>query len=78
MSNQKASTEEKEVLEKYLLQFLNIEKRFPLLPGVKNTSAIAGLMGLEESELLKLREGFEKNAKKRGITARAYYHLWQK
>lgn len=63
MTDNKASKEEKEVLEKYLLQFLNLEKRFPLLPGINNTEAVAHLMGLEEEELIKLRNRFEQNAK---------------
>lgn len=67
MTNKKASEEEKEVLEKYLLQFLNIEKRFPLLPGIENSAAVANLMGLEEEELLKLRKRFKKNAKEAAI-----------
>jgi lysophospholipase L1-like esterase len=66
MSN-KANEREKEALEKYLLQFLNIEKRFPLLPGIKNSEAIAGLMGLDVSELLSLRENFKENAKKASL-----------
>jgi len=67
MSDYKASEEEKEVLEKYLLQFLNLEKRFPLLPGIKNTDAMAGLMGLETSELKKLRDRFQANAKQAAV-----------
>lgn len=67
MTDHKASEEEKEVLEKYLLQFLNLEKRFPLLPGIKNKEAIAGLMGLEVDELEKLRGRFESNAKQAAI-----------
>ncbi len=63
MTDHKASKEEKEVLEKYLLQFLNLEKRFPLLPGINNTEAVAHLMGLEGEELIKLRNRFEQNAK---------------
>lgn len=59
----RASEGEKEVLEKYLLQFLNLEKRFPLLPGIDNTGAMAGLFGLEESELVKLRDRFRQNAR---------------
>jgi len=62
MSEHKATKEEKEVLEKYLLQFLNLEKRFPLLPGIQNTEAMARLVGLDEDEFLKLRERFKKNA----------------
>jgi lysophospholipase L1-like esterase len=67
MSEYKASEEEKEVLEKYLLQFLNLEKRYPLLPGIQNIDAIAGLMGLETNELKKLRSRFESNAKQAAI-----------
>lgn len=67
MANKKASEEEKEVLEKYLLQFLNIEKRFPLLPGIEDTAAVANLMGLEEEEFLKLRKRFKKNAHEAAI-----------
>lgn len=67
MSNHKATEEEKEVLEQYLLQFLNLEKRFPLLPGIKNEQAIAGLMGLEVEELNKLRDRFTSNAKQAAI-----------
>ena len=63
----KASNTEKEALEKYLLQFLNIEKRFPLLPGIYNEDAIAGLMGLEEEELNKLRERFYENAREAAL-----------
>ncbi len=67
MSDYKASEEEKEVLEKYLLQFLNLEKRFPLLPGIENQEAMAGLMGLEPEELQKLRDRFASNAKEAAI-----------
>src|SRR5690625_5697863 len=62
-SRKKATEKEKEALEKYLLQFLNIEKQFPLLPGVQNIDAVAGLMGMETEELLKLISLFEENAR---------------
>lgn len=67
MSYIKASEEEKKVLEKYLLQFLNLEKRFPLLPGIENTEAMAHLMGLGEDEFLKLRDRFKTNAKEAAL-----------
>lgn len=67
MAKNKASEEEKEVLEKYLLQFLNLEKRFPLLPGIENKDALAQLMGLEEDEFLKLRNRFQQNAKEAAL-----------
>lgn len=63
----KANKKEKEALEKYLLQFLNIEKRFPLLPGIENSEAIAGLMGLELEELLHLRENFKESARRAAL-----------
>lgn len=67
MADNKATKEEKEVLEKYLLQFLNLEKRYPLLPGIENTEAMAHLMGLDEEELLKLRERFKTNAREAAV-----------
>jgi len=63
----KASEEEKEALEKYFIQFLNIEKRYPLLPGIHNSHAMANLFGLETNELEKLRERFRDNAKKAAL-----------
>ncbi len=63
----KATEEEKEVLEKYLLQFLNLEKRFPLLPGRDNTEALANLTGLDEDEFIKLRNRYDENAKQAAI-----------
>ncbi|MFH5833059.1 SGNH/GDSL hydrolase family protein [Halalkalibaculum sp. DA384] len=67
MSNAKASKQEKEVLETYLLQFLNLEKRYPLLPGIRNTDAMAGLLGLEEQELKENRTKFDQNAKEAAL-----------
>lgn len=68
MSNfKKATEEEKEALEKYLLQFMNIEKKFPLLPGITNKSAVANLFGLTEEELNTLRDRFHKNAKEAAL-----------
>lgn len=67
MTQNKATEKEKEALEKYLLQFLNLEKQFPLLPGITNEESIAGLMGLETGELQKLRTLFEENAKEAAL-----------
>lgn len=63
----KATKKEKEALEKYLLQFLNIEKVYPLLPGINNESSIAGLMGIDTDELTHLRDVFDDNAKEAAI-----------
>lgn len=67
MTQHKATEKEKEALEKYLLQFLNLEKHFPLLPGIKNKESVAGLMGLSVDELQNLRELFAENAKESAL-----------
>lgn len=58
----KKNTEEYELL-KYLIQFLNIEKRFPLLPGTKNIKTVANFIGITEDELKEIRSEFDENAK---------------
>lgn len=67
MTEHKATDKEKEALEKYLLQFLNLEKHFPLLPGIKNEESIAGLMGISVDELQNLRSVFAENAKESAL-----------
>ncbi len=67
MTDHKATEKEKEALEKYLLQFLNLEKHFPLLPGIKNEKSIAGLMGISVEELQNLRSIFAENAKESAL-----------
>lgn len=67
MTDNKATEQEKEALEKYLLQFLNIEKKFPLLPGIHNLEALAGLLGIEPDELVRLRSLYKENAKKAAL-----------
>lgn len=67
MAEHKATEKEKEALEKYLLQFLNLEKHFPLLPGIKNEESIAGLMGINVKELQNLRSVFAENAKESAL-----------
>ena len=67
MSKKEATEQEKEALEKYLLQFTNLEKRFPLLPGIGNKGAVAGILGLSETELSDLRDRFRENAKEAAL-----------
>jgi hypothetical protein len=67
MTNHKASENEKEALEKYLLQFLNLEKQFPLLPGIRNPEAVASVIGIERNELDKLRNLFIENTKQASL-----------
>ncbi len=67
MTEHKATEKEKEALEKYLLQFLNLEKHFPLLPGIQNEESVAGLMGVSVEELQNLRSVFAENAKESAL-----------
>lgn len=67
MTEHKATEKEKEALEKYLLQFLNLEKHFPLLPGIQNEESVAGLMGVSVKELQNLRSVFAENAKESAL-----------
>lgn len=67
MKKHKASEKEKEAIEKYLFQFLNLQKQFPLLPGINNKESIAGLMGLDTDEFEKLKDLFNDNAKKAAL-----------
>jgi lysophospholipase L1-like esterase len=46
---------------------LNLEKHFPLLPGIKNEESIAGLMGISVDELQNLRSVFAENAKESAL-----------
>ncbi len=65
--NKDISKEEKEIIKQYLLQFYNLEKRYPLLPGMQNTGAVAKLFGLEEEELKAARTTFDEQAKQAAI-----------
>lgn len=55
--------DDKQALLEYFIQFSNIEKQFPLLPGSKVTKNVAEFIGLEEDELTDARETFEQQAK---------------
>jgi len=67
MTAKKASNEEKDILQSYLLQFLNIEKRFPLLPGKENEAAVAGLIGITKEELQESRRQYDEQAKQAAL-----------
>ena len=67
MNSHTATEEEKEALEKYFVQYLNLEKRYPLLPGIENEEAVAHLMGLDKKELTNLRSRFCKNAREAAV-----------
>lgn len=67
MANNDITDEEKNELLKYLLQFTNLEKRFPLFPGSSNSKANALFMGLNEKLYLEYIHEFDENAKKAAL-----------
>ncbi|MBP3193588.1 SGNH/GDSL hydrolase family protein [Natronogracilivirga saccharolytica] len=56
--------EEKEALLEYLVQFSNIEKRFPLFQGIKDAEAVADFIGLDSDQFQSIRNHFDEQAKK--------------
>jgi len=52
--------EEKEALLEYLVQFSNIEKRFPLFQGIKDPEAVSDFIGIDFEQFKGIRENFDK------------------
>lgn len=52
---------------KYLAQFLNIERQFPLLPGTRDVGIVAKFIGIEPQELIDIRSHFDDQAKKAAL-----------
>ncbi len=67
MKQSRATEKEKEALEKYLFQFLSIGKTYPLLPGIENEESLAGLMGIDTDQYVKLKRTFRENANKAAL-----------
>lgn len=55
--------EEKEALLEYLVQFSNIEKRFPLFQGVEDPEAVADFIGLDYERFQSIRNHFDQNVR---------------
>jgi len=53
-----SKADRKEIL-KYLAQFLNIERQFPLLPGTRDVGIVAKFIGIEPQELIDIRSHFD-------------------
>ncbi len=51
--------EDKEALLEYLVQFSNIEKRFPLFQGIQDPEAVADFIGIDVENLKKIRKSFD-------------------
>ncbi|MCH8569224.1 MAG: SGNH/GDSL hydrolase family protein [Balneolales bacterium] len=56
------SDPEKKALKEYLVPFLNLEKQFPLLPGIRSIDNTAAFIGLSPSELIDQRTTLDENA----------------
>lgn len=54
--------QEKEAIKQFLVPYLNLEKRYPLLPGVKNTEAVASFIGISNAELIETRVAYDQQA----------------
>lgn len=67
MADKKIPDEEKNELLKYILQFMNLEKRYPLFPGSGNSRANALFMGLDEELYLKFLHEFDEQARKAAL-----------
>lgn len=63
----KASNKEREVLEQFMLPYLHLKKRYPLLPGRDNDEAEAILLGISVEELKTYRANFDENAKQAAL-----------
>ncbi len=55
--------EEKEALLEYLVQFSNLEKRFPFFQGVQDPEAIADFIGLDSDQFNSIRERFDSHVR---------------
>ncbi len=51
--------EEKEAILEYLIQFSNIEKRYPLFQGNRDPGAVAEFIGLDYDYFSKIRKNFD-------------------
>ncbi len=62
MSSKNKAEQEKEVIKEYLVAFLNLEKRFPLLPGARDPEYVAGFIGISKKDLIDARTSFDEQA----------------
>ncbi|MEX0722137.1 MAG: GDSL-type esterase/lipase family protein [Balneolaceae bacterium] len=67
MAKKKASKEEKEIMEQFMLPFYHQSKRTALFPGANNREAEAGLFGLNTEELETYRKNFDENARQAAL-----------
>jgi hypothetical protein len=65
MSDQKE--EERNLIEQFILPYFHMERRFPLMPGKRDKTAEAKLLGLTENELELGRKNSTNNAKQAAL-----------
>ena len=67
MSQKKASAEEREIMEQFMLPFFHLHKRAALFPGKNNPEAEANLFGLTIEELETYRKNYDENARQAAL-----------
>lgn len=65
--NSSQNSEERGVLEQYILPFLNISSQFPLFPGKNCTTIEAALLGWTEQELKEVKANLQENARQSAL-----------
>lgn len=65
--NSSQSSEERGVLEQYMLPFLNLSSQFPLYPGKNSVTTESALLGWTEQELEQARANLDENAKQAAL-----------
>lgn len=55
-------TKEKDAVRRFLVPYLNLEKRFPLLPGAQTVEGVASFIGLSVQELVEARAVYDQQA----------------
>jgi len=66
-TNSTQNSEERGVLEQYILPFLNISSQFPLYPGKNHATIEAALLGWTEQELEQSRAYLQENARQAAL-----------
>lgn len=63
----KATEEERALLEQFIIPFYHADRRYPLFPGKNNKEAEAHLMGMDVQELELIRANLSENAKQAAL-----------
>ena len=66
-ANTSQNSEERGVLEQYMLPYLNVSSQFPLYPGKNSAITEAALLGWTEQELEQARANLQENARQAAL-----------